>query len=141
MNALQSWLALRGRGFSLRLNTLARVLQLAVTVLTAAFSRSSYNKATRLVIEKQIYFTAWQILPGFAAFSALFSFLIIDIVASAGREYGLYEYSLELIVRVLILEILPLMTALFVEPSLKFLQATQPRSYASPPPDCPACGS
>ena len=114
MNALQSWLALRGRGFSLRLHTLTRVLHLAIVVTTSALTPSTYNKATRLVIEKQIYFTAWQILPGFALFSALFSFLIIDIVASAGREYGLYEYSLELIVRVLILEILPLMTALFV---------------------------
>ncbi|MBI3527901.1 MAG: ABC transporter permease [Betaproteobacteria bacterium] len=114
MNALHTWLTLRGQGFSERLNAWVRVFRFAVTALIGVLSPSTYNKATRLVVQKQIYFTAWEILPGFAAFAALFSFLIIEIVGTTARKYGLYEYALELIVRILVIEILPLMTALFI---------------------------
>ena len=114
MNALHTWLSLRGQGFSERLNAWVRVFQFAITALVGLLTPSMYNKATRLVVQQQIYFTAWQILPGFTLFAALFSFLIIEIVGSTARKYGLYEYALELIVRILVLEILPLMTALFI---------------------------
>jgi phospholipid/cholesterol/gamma-HCH transport system permease protein len=114
MESLHAWLTLRGRGFSERLNAWARVFQFAGVAVSGVLSPSTYNKATRLVVQKQIYFTAWQILPGFAAFAALFSFLIIEIVGSTAREYGLNEYALELIMRILVLEILPLMTVVFV---------------------------
>jgi phospholipid/cholesterol/gamma-HCH transport system permease protein len=114
MNALQIWLTLRGQGFSERFNAWVRVFRFAVTAIVGVLSPSTYNKATRLIVQKQIYFTAWQILPGFAAFAALFSFLIIEIVGTTARKYGLYEYALELIVRILVLEILPLITALFI---------------------------
>ena len=114
MSTLHAWLALRGQGFSERLNAWVRLFQFAIAALIGVLSPSTYNKATRLVVQKQIYFTAWQILPGFSAFAALFSFLIIEIVGSTARKYGFYEYALELIVRILVLEILPLMTVLFI---------------------------
>jgi phospholipid/cholesterol/gamma-HCH transport system permease protein len=114
MNALHAWLTLRGQGFSERLNAWVHVFRFAAIAAAGVLSPSTYNKATRAVVQKQIYFTAWQILPGFAAFAALFSFLIIEIVGSTAHKYGLYEYALELIVRILVLEILPLMTALFI---------------------------
>ena len=114
MTALYAWLNQRGRGFSGWLNPWLNALRFAFTALVALLSPSTYNKAMRLVVQKQIYFTAWQILPGFALFAALFSFLIIEIVVTSARKYGLYEYALELIVRILVLEIQPLMTALFI---------------------------
>ncbi|MEO8158587.1 MAG: ABC transporter permease [Betaproteobacteria bacterium] len=114
MNALYIWLNLRGQAFSERLNGWAKVFRFALTALVGVMSPSMYNKATRLIVQKQIYFTAWQILPGFALFAALFSFLIIEIVGTTAAKYGLYEYALELIVRILVLEILPLMTVLFI---------------------------
>lgn len=114
MNALASWLTLRGQGFSDRLGAWARVFRFAAAAAAGILSPATYNKATRAVVQKQIYFTAWQVLPGFALFSAAFSLLIIEIVGAAGRSYGLNEYALELIVRVLVLEILPLVTAIFV---------------------------
>lgn len=114
MNALHTWLTLRGQGFSERLNAWVRVFRFATTAIVGVLSPSTYNRATRLIVQKQIYFTAWQILPGFAVFAALFSILIIEIVGTTARKYGLYEYALELIVRILVLEILPLMTALFI---------------------------
>ena len=114
MGELQAWLALRGQSFSGRLNAWVRLVRFALAAVVGVLSPSTYNKATRQVVQKQIYFTAWQILPGFAAFSALFSFLIIQIVGSTARKYGLNEYALELIVRILVLEILPLVTVLFI---------------------------
>jgi phospholipid/cholesterol/gamma-HCH transport system permease protein len=87
MNALQTWLTLRGQGFSERFNAWMRVFQFAVTAIVGVLSPSTYNKATRLIVQKQIYFTAWQILPGFAAFAALFSFLIIEIVGTTARMW------------------------------------------------------
>ena len=114
MNAFHAWLTSRGQGFSERLGAWVSVFRFSITALVGVFSPSMYNRATRLVVQKQIYFTAWQILPGFAAFVALYTFLIIEIVGTTARKYGLYQYALELIVRVLVLEILPLMTALFI---------------------------
>jgi phospholipid/cholesterol/gamma-HCH transport system permease protein len=114
MNALHSWLNLRGQAFFEWLDAWVRVFRFAMTALVGMLSLATYNKATRFVVQKQIYFTAWEILPGFAVFAALFSFLIIEIVGITARKYGLYEYSLELIVRILVLEILPLITALFI---------------------------
>ncbi|HVY07016.1 MAG TPA: ABC transporter permease [Burkholderiales bacterium] len=114
MNALAAWLTLRGQGFSDRLIAWGRVFRFASDAFIGMLSPSTYNKATRQVVQKQIYFTAWEILPGFGVFCALFSLLIIEITGATARRYGLYEYALELIVRILILEILPLMTALFV---------------------------
>jgi phospholipid/cholesterol/gamma-HCH transport system permease protein len=111
---LQAWLTRRGQGFTDWLNAWLRVLAFAATAVVGALSPSTYNKATRLVVQKQIYFTAWQILPGFALFSAMFSVLIIEIVGRNASAYGLYAYALELVVRVLVLEILPLLTALFI---------------------------
>lgn len=85
----------------------------ARAVLTAA-SPAAYNSATRTVVMKQIYFTAWQILPGFTLFAALLSFVLIQIVVTTAAEFGLSDYALEVSMRLLVLELLPLITALFV---------------------------
>ena len=114
MNALNEWLARRGNVFFEWLDAWVRVFRFAMTALVGMLSPATYNKATRHVVGKQIYFAAWEILPGFAAFAALFSFLIIEIVGATAHKYRLYEYVLELVVRILVLEILPLLTALFI---------------------------
>ena len=111
---LAAWLTLQGEGFLLWWEGWVRIFRFATVAVAGVLSPSTYNKATRLVMQKQIYFTAWQILPGFVAFAALFSFLIIEIVGATARTYGLYNYALELLMRILVVEILPLVTALFV---------------------------
>ena len=92
----------------------ARAVRFAGLALATAMSPSIYRPETRDVALKQIYFTAWQILPGFALFSTLFSLVVIEIVVNAAREFGLAQYALELILRALVLELIPLVTALFV---------------------------
>lgn len=90
------------------------VFRFAGIAIVEALSPSIYNSATRSVVYKQIYFTAWQILPRFTLFSAIFSYVLIQIVVTTARNYGLAEYALEVTIRTLVLEMLPLMTALFV---------------------------
>lgn len=86
----------------------------AATAIAEALTPATYNSATRSVVQKQIYFTAWQILPRFTLFAAVLSFVMIQIVVDAARVYGFAEHALEASVRILVLEILPLLTALFV---------------------------
>lgn len=63
---------------------------------------------------RQVYYTVWQVLGGFTLFCALLSLVVIEITVNAARAYGLASYALELVFRVLVLELLPLGTALFV---------------------------
>lgn len=89
-------------------------MRFSARALARAVSPATYNGASLEVVQKQIYFTAWEILPGFTAFVALLSFIIIRIVGDTARSFGLYDYALELVLRVLALEVLPLLTAVFV---------------------------
>lgn len=91
-----------------------RVLQFTGYALAAALSPSSYTAATRQVAARQIYFTAWQILLPFTLFMSLFSLVLIEITLQEARDFGLSAYALQLILRALPLELVPLLTALFV---------------------------
>ena len=91
-----------------------RVLGFGARVLVETLTPAVYNSASRSVVLKQIYFTAWQILPGFLLFAALLSYVIIQIVVTTARNYGLSDFALEVSVRVVVLETLPLLTALFI---------------------------
>ncbi len=86
----------------------------ALAAAAAALSRETYSAETRVVAARQIYFTAWQLLAGFTIFSAVLSLVVIQITVNAARAYGLADYALELVYRVLILELLPFGTALIV---------------------------
>jgi len=81
-------------------------LLFAARAVLIAASPSAYNSATRTVVMKQIYFTAWQILPGFTLFAALLSFVLIQIVVSTAADFGLSDYALEVSMRLLVLELL-----------------------------------
>ncbi|OGA30463.1 MAG: hypothetical protein A3F77_01320 [Betaproteobacteria bacterium RIFCSPLOWO2_12_FULL_67_28] len=96
------------------INSWGRVLHFAGYALAAAASRASYTPATRAVTLKQIYFTAWQILPLFLLFAALVEFTLIRVIVSVSREYGIADYALDLVLRGVVLELIPLLTALFV---------------------------
>lgn len=100
--------------FLFRVRSWRRVLRFAVVATAALLSPSTYEQRTREFAVRQIYYTAWQILPGYLLFSGLLSLVVIEIVLSAAGKYGLAQYSFELVLRVLILEVLPLLTALFV---------------------------
>ena len=91
-----------------------RAARFALTLVAAALSRATYTAETRVVALTQVYFTAWQALAGFTLFSAFLSLVVIEITVSAARGFGLGAYALELVFRVLVLDLLPFGTALMV---------------------------
>lgn len=91
-----------------------RVFHFGAIALVMAASPSAYDRATSSLMARQVYYTAWQILPGFVLVCALLSFMVIRIVVLAAGNYGVAEYALNLVVRVLVLELIPMFVALFV---------------------------
>jgi phospholipid/cholesterol/gamma-HCH transport system permease protein len=91
-----------------------RLLRFAGLATVAALSPSAYGPQARAVAVRQIYLTAWRILPGYLVVAAALSLLLIEVVVVSARRYGVAQYSLELVLRVLVLELVPLLTAMFV---------------------------
>ena len=82
--------------------------------LLLVLDRSTWNRATFDVVVKQVYFTAVQILHVFLGYSLVISWLIITIILTTARDFGLTEFATEMTIRVLVLELLPFLTALFI---------------------------
>lgn len=99
----QRWLKRQGRvaGFS------------ALTVV-AALSPACYDRRTGRSLACMLCLGAWQMLPGYLLASLLISTVLTRIVAVTAGSYGLSHLALEAIVRVLVLELIPLAAALFV---------------------------
>lgn len=57
---------------------------------------------------------AWRALPGYAAASVLLTVVLTEVVAAAAASYNLSHLALEAMLRVHVLELLPLAAALFV---------------------------
>lgn len=82
--------------------------------LRALLHTGTWNRATYDVMVKQVYFTAVQILPIFLGYALLISWLMINIILNTARDFGLTEFATEMTIRVLILELLPFLAALFI---------------------------
>lgn len=91
-----------------------RMLLLGAIALVLTFSPSTYTRRHRIATARQIYLGAWQVLPWFTALAALVSLVVIRIVLVTALSYGLSRFALEMVVRVLVLELIPLSAALFV---------------------------
>ena len=91
-----------------------RVLRFAGVAIVIALSPSSWDAAMRRAAALQVHFSAWQALPGFTLACALLSYVLILIVEGTAHAYGLSQYALGLTVRVLVLELIPVLAALFV---------------------------
>ncbi|MFC5511953.1 MlaE family ABC transporter permease [Massilia jejuensis] len=84
-----------------------------VTALSPSTYRGANRRANRLATARYIHASTWQVLPWFTVLSALISLVIIRIVLVTAMSYGLSRYALEMVVRVLVLELIPLSAALF----------------------------
>ncbi|HEY5636637.1 MAG TPA: ABC transporter permease [Burkholderiales bacterium] len=111
---LSRFVSARNAGLLAWLHGWARVLHFAGEVLAAALSPSLYNRVTRTATARQIYFTAWQILPAFTLFTAALAALLVRITVTVAAAFGLSDEALGLIVRVLVLELVPLAAVLVV---------------------------
>ena len=90
-----------------------RILQLGGELLALALSPSTYGAAYRRALLRHIYFGAAPSLVWFAVLTTLLSLVVIRIVLVTSVSYGLTQYALEMVVRVLVLELIPLTAALF----------------------------
>lgn len=102
--------------FRLRQALLAwwRILQLGAVLVVLAASPSSWRHPWRGVIAREVWLGSAPLLLGFGLISTLLSVVIIRIVLVTAHSYGLSQYALEMVVRVLVLELIPLTAALFV---------------------------
>lgn len=91
-----------------------RAARFAFAVVAAVLSPRLYTPNARIATTRQVYFTAWQVLPGFTLFATALGVVVATITLDAAREFALEGYALELIFRALVLELMPLLTALFV---------------------------
>lgn len=91
-----------------------RVLFWGAQMVVLAASPSSYRGAYKRRMLAHIYLSTAPLLPWFVALSALISLVIVRIVWSTAQTYGLTGYALELLTRALVLELIPLVSALFV---------------------------
>jgi phospholipid/cholesterol/gamma-HCH transport system permease protein len=97
--------------WAVRLASLAwRAACLGVLMISPASYRAPYGNAiaSRLVVD------TLPLLAGYAAFSALLSLVITRIVVTTAVTYGLTQYAMEVVIRMLVLEIIPLAAALLV---------------------------
>lgn len=91
-----------------------RGLHLGAIALVMAFSPATYTRESRNATSRFIYTSTWQVLPWFTLLAALVSLVLIRIVVVTAISYGLSAYALEMVVRVLVLELIPLTAAMFV---------------------------
>jgi phospholipid/cholesterol/gamma-HCH transport system permease protein len=91
-----------------------RVLFWGAQMVVLALSPSSYKGHYKRRILGHIYVSTAPILPWFVALSALISLVIVRIVWTTALSYGLTGYALEVLTRTLVLELIPLVSALFV---------------------------
>jgi phospholipid/cholesterol/gamma-HCH transport system permease protein len=112
-----SWQARVGNAGSTPLRWLAgwwRILFFGASLLVLAATPSSYSRETRAALLRHVYVDTAPILVWFTTLCALLTLVITRIVIVTAISYGLSRYALEMVIRVLVLELIPLTAALFV---------------------------
>lgn len=91
-----------------------RIVWLGAVLLALALSSSTWQPAMRRATARHLVQDTAPILGGFTILCALLTLVITRIVVVTARSYGLSQYALEMVIRVLVLELIPLTAALFV---------------------------
>jgi phospholipid/cholesterol/gamma-HCH transport system permease protein len=90
-----------------------RIVELGAQLLTLALSPSTYTPDGRRALLRHLVLGSAPSLVWFTVLSTLLSLIVIRIVVVTSVSYGLSQYALEMVVRVLVLELIPLTAALF----------------------------
>lgn len=91
-----------------------RIVHTSAALLVLTLSPSSYTRAHREAIASNLVAACTRNLLWSSLLSALISIVIIRIVLVTSVSYGLSQYALEMLIRVLVLELIPLTAVLFV---------------------------
>ena len=122
-SSIQAALADGARAFTSWLHNWWRIAELGAQLLTLALWPSSYTAAYRQALLRHIVLGTAPSLLSFTVLTTLLSLIVIRIVLVTSVSYGLTQYALEMMVRVLVLELIPLTAALFAA-----LRCTIPRA-------------
>lgn len=90
------------------------VVHFGAQMLVLMLARSSYRGRQRRVMYQHVYLATAPSLATFVVISSLLSLVIIRIVVATAASYGLSRYALDVLVRTLVIELLPVLVALFV---------------------------
>lgn len=101
-------------GLWARLRTTVRVLHLGALVLTLGCMPSTWRAPWRAPLAEQVVRAALPLLPWFALLSAIVSVVLTRIVLVSAQSYGLSPLALEMVVRVLVIELVPMAAAFAV---------------------------
>jgi phospholipid/cholesterol/gamma-HCH transport system permease protein len=91
-----------------------RILMFSARLLVLALSPSTYRGPYLVALSRHLVKDTAPILLWFTLMTAIISLVIIHIVVVTSESYGLSRYALEMVVRVLVLELVPLTAAMFV---------------------------
>ncbi len=91
-----------------------RIVHLGAVILVLAVSPSSYRRERWPALARHLYLATAPVLLWFTVLSALLGLVLIRIVVITALSYGLSQYAVDMVVRVLVLELIPLAAALFV---------------------------
>jgi len=91
-----------------------QLVHLGAVILVLALSPSSYSRENQLVLGRHVYTSTVPVLLGFSLLCALVTVVLTRIVVVTALSYGVSQYALQLVIRVLVLELIPLTAALFV---------------------------
>ena len=114
MNQLNSKMGSFGMGAARWLLGWWDIVYFGAQALVIAMSPSSYRVHTAGIVARHIYLSVGSILPWYSVLAAVVSLVITRIVVVTALSYGLSQYALEMVVRVLVLELLPISAAIFV---------------------------
>ncbi|MDP3637877.1 MAG: ABC transporter permease [Azonexus sp.] len=104
----------RHRGLGGWLHGTWRSLHFSALLLVMAASPATYTPENRRRLATYIWLTCSQTVPVFTLLSVLLSLVLVHIVVVTAQSYGLSQFALGTVVRVLVVELLPLSAALFV---------------------------
>lgn len=91
-----------------------RLLHFGAVILVLALTPSSYARDNRAQFAHHIYRGTAPSLAWFTVLCALGTLVITRIVVVTALSYGLSQYALQVVIRVLVLELIPMGAALFV---------------------------
>lgn len=91
-----------------------QLLLFGAQLLVLALSPSSWRRSQRRMILREVYTATTPLLLAFSVGTAVVAQIIIRIVLATALSYGLSRYALDVLVRTLVLELIPLSAALYV---------------------------
>ena len=103
-----------GRRVIRMLTAFTATIHFAGKVFLRIFQRKTYSSAMREVLVNQIYFTSVEILPALLLVAIVFGSLLIGIVFTLLKDFGLTGFIGHVLMGLIVTELSPLLTVLLI---------------------------